>query len=184
LYSGQLSEGARYSELKKTICINILNFNYLKNDAFRSVFHLREDLTGELLSDDEEIHFIELPKFEKTEVNINDKLEGWLLFLKDPNNKAMETIMEREEKIKEAVTYLDLISQSKAERERYEERRISQAFYEIALQKAEEHGTEEGIQKGIQRGVFNTTKKLKEMGLEISKIVQATGLSESEVNKL
>ncbi|MEJ8555098.1 PD-(D/E)XK nuclease family transposase [Tepidibacter sp. Z1-5] len=35
LYEEQLAEGDKYSTLSRTICINIINFKYLKNDRFQ-----------------------------------------------------------------------------------------------------------------------------------------------------
>lgn len=59
----QLVKGDNYSELTKTITINILDFNYLNCEDFHSCYHYYEDTTNELLTDLAEIHFIELPNF-------------------------------------------------------------------------------------------------------------------------
>jgi predicted transposase/invertase (TIGR01784 family) len=61
MYEEQLEEGHFYKNLKKVISINILTFNQIPNDRFHNTYHLREDHTGELLIDDIEIHFMELP---------------------------------------------------------------------------------------------------------------------------
>ena len=42
LYETQISEGDDYNLLNKTICINILNFKYLKNDRFHNSYRLIE----------------------------------------------------------------------------------------------------------------------------------------------
>lgn len=42
LYEEQLNEGEDYSQLKRTVCINILNFKYLKNDRFHNAYRLKE----------------------------------------------------------------------------------------------------------------------------------------------
>jgi hypothetical protein len=65
---------------------------------------------------------IEMLKFEKAKTELNDKLDVWLLFLKDPNNRKLEEVMEKETNIKKAITVLDLISQDKQERMLYETR--------------------------------------------------------------
>jgi hypothetical protein len=46
------------------------------------VFHLREDHTGIELSDDFEVHFMELSKVNDTSVPVEGGLINWLLFLK------------------------------------------------------------------------------------------------------
>ncbi|WP_331497350.1 Rpn family recombination-promoting nuclease/putative transposase, partial [Romboutsia ilealis] len=62
LYEEQLSEGDRYDKLSRTVCINILDFKYLKNDRFHNGYRLKEIETNEELTDLQEIHFIEIPK--------------------------------------------------------------------------------------------------------------------------
>ena len=58
LYSEQLGEGQDYSVLKRTICINILNFKYLKTRKFHSGYRLKEIYSNEELTNVAEIHFI------------------------------------------------------------------------------------------------------------------------------
>jgi predicted transposase/invertase (TIGR01784 family) len=87
LYSGQLNKGDKYKELKKTISINIKNCSIFDVNKFHTAFHIIEDESGLKLIDDLEIHFIEMSKFVRREINMNAKLEEWLLFLADPNNK-------------------------------------------------------------------------------------------------
>lgn len=46
------------------------------------MLHLREDETGLLLTDDLEIHFLELPCLEYGAYSLEDNLVKWLLFIK------------------------------------------------------------------------------------------------------
>ena len=48
--------------LKKTIAINILDFESLPVEKFHSSFHIIEDETGIKLTDVMEVHFLEMPK--------------------------------------------------------------------------------------------------------------------------
>lgn len=59
LYSGQLQEGQSYKMLKKCVAINILNYSFLPNQQYHSVFHLREERSGIPLVDDIELHYLE-----------------------------------------------------------------------------------------------------------------------------
>ena len=47
LYEEQLEEGDRYDKLCRTVCINILDFKYLKNDRFHNGYRLKEIETNE-----------------------------------------------------------------------------------------------------------------------------------------
>ena len=85
IYEEQIQEGDSYSNLNRTVCINILNYNYLKNDRFHNIYRLKEIETNEELTDIEEIHFIEIPKLR--ELNLNDEadmLDVWIEVLRAP----------------------------------------------------------------------------------------------------
>ena len=104
LYEEQLSEGDRYDKLSRTVCINILDFKYLKNDRFHNGYRLKEIETNEELTDLQEIHFIEIPKlkrFESTE-EIVDLLEGWVEFLRDPESEVIRKLEMINKEIREA----------------------------------------------------------------------------------
>jgi len=45
-------------------------------------------------------------------------------------------------------------------------------------------GRREGLEKGIKKGILATAKNLFSMGLPIESIMQATGLSKEELEKL
>lgn len=80
-YSSQLQESQSYSQLKRCVTINILNYTLLPNEMYHNVFHLREDRTGISLIEDIEIHFLELPKLDEQIVSLEQGgLANWLLF--------------------------------------------------------------------------------------------------------
>ena len=62
MYIEQLKSGDKFSKLKKTIAINILDFESLPVEKFHSSFHIIEDETGIKLTDVMEVHFLEMPK--------------------------------------------------------------------------------------------------------------------------
>jgi len=77
----------------------------------------------------------------------------------------------------------------------FEERGIKKGMQKgmrKGIQKGIQKGMTEGIQKGIGEGllrgkiegIHTTAKKMRELGIEISLIQKATGLSEAEINKL
>ena len=63
MYTNQLSEGENYRELPRTVAINILRFNYLKEKNFHNAYRFKNIKNDNELTDIMEIHFIELPKF-------------------------------------------------------------------------------------------------------------------------
>jgi predicted transposase/invertase (TIGR01784 family) len=80
-----LKKGEDYSKLKRTITINILDFILFdNNEPFHTTFHLYEDQNKNLLLTDAfEVHFIELPKFERVVKELDHPLHRYLMFLSE-----------------------------------------------------------------------------------------------------
>ena len=151
LYEEQLSEGDRYDKLSRTVCINILDFKYLKNDRFHNGYRLKEIETNEELTDLQEIHFIEIPKlkrFESTE-EIVDLLEGWVEFLRDPESEVIRKLEMSNKEIREAKDELYRLIRNSKERELYYLREKSLRDEISALANAEEKGLQQGLMQGI-----------------------------------
>ena len=199
LYSEQLNEGEDYSLLKRTICINILNFKYLKTRMFHSVYRMKEIHTNEELSDIQEIHFIEIPKLEDGS-DEKDMLVAWIEFLKNPESEKVRSLEMRVDEIREAKDELIKMSNDDTQRELYEMRAKTLRDKISALNEAERNGIkkgreegrkegiEEGIKEGIEKGEKNKAieiaKSLINLGLDKESIAKSTGLDLWEVEKL
>ncbi len=184
IYEEQIQEGDSYSNLNRTVCINILNYNYLKNDRFHNIYRLKEIETNEELTDIEEIHFIEIPKLR--ELNLNDEadmLEVWIEFLRDPESEVIRNIEMSNEAVRKAKDKLYKLSQSKEDRELYFLREKSIRDEISALSKAKEEGIEQGMQKGAKEEKILIAKNLLDI-LDNNTISEKTGLSLEEVRQL
>ena len=170
LYEEQLSEGEDYSELKRTVCINILNFKYLKNDRFHNGYRLKEIETQEELSDLLEIHFIEIPKLDKNS-DEKDMLVAWTEFLKNPESEKVRSLEMTIEEIREAKDELVRLSNDEEQRQIYEMRSKILKDKISALNKAKK----EGVEEGIKQGKIEIAKSLKGL-LEDDVIAKKTGL--------
>ena len=162
LYEEQLSEGDRYDKLSRTVCINILDFKYLKNDRFHNGYRLKEIETNEELTDLQEIHFIEIPKlkrFESTE-EIVDLLEGWVEFLRDPESEVIRKLEMSNKEIREAKDELYRLSRNSKERELYYLREKSLRDEISALANAKEKGLKEGLKQGLLEGKLESAISL------------------------
>ncbi|MDY3001879.1 MAG: Rpn family recombination-promoting nuclease/putative transposase [Romboutsia timonensis] len=160
LYEEQLSEGDRYDKLSRTVCINILDFKYLKNDRFHNGYRLKEIETNEELTDLQEIHFIEIPKlkrFESTE-EIVDLLEGWVEFLRDPESEVIRKLEMSNKEIREAKDELYRLSRNSKERELYYLREKSLRDEISALANAKEKGLKEGLKQGLLEGKLESAR--------------------------
>ena len=185
LYEEQLEEGDRYDKLCRTVCINILDFKYLKNDRFHNGYRLKEIETNEELTDLEEIHFIEIPKLKKinSEKDIVDVLEGWVEFLRDPESEVVRKLEMTNKEIREAKDELYRLSMDEKERALYFIREKSIRNEISALANAEEKGMERGIKKGERNKAIEIAKSLLDV-LDIETISIKTGLSRKEIEDI
>ena len=184
LYEEQLEEGDRYDKLCRTVCINILDFKYLKNDRFHNGYRLKEIETNEELTDLEEIHFIEIPKLKKinSEKDIVDVLEGWVE-LRDPESEVVRKLEMTNKEIREAKDELYRLSMDEKERALYFIREKSIRDEISALANAEEKGMERGIKKGERNKAIEIAKSLLDV-LDIETISIKTGLSIKEIEDI
>ena len=193
LYEEQIGEGDFYNKLNRTVCINILNFKYLKNDRFHNVYRLKEIETNEELTDIEEIHFIEIPKLKGVDLKEEkDMLKVWIEFLRDPESEVIRSVEMNNEEIRRAKDKLYKLSQDEKERELYFIREKSIKDEASALYNAEQKGIEKGIEQGMKEGLeqgekkakIDTIKKLNLMGLSIEQIAQGVSLTIDEVKQI
>lgn len=176
LYEAQLSEGQKYKELNKCITINILNYAFLPDTRYHSIFQLREIVTHAPLVDDIELHFIELPKLQETAISLEEGLVKWLLFLKGTEREKWEVLAMNEPQLRKAMDTLEFLSQNEEARRLYEMRQKALHDEASMLYGAKEEGKAE-------REIEIVRNMLHE-GMAISLIAKLTGLSEQDIEKI
>lgn len=149
MYEEQLGEGDNYSKLQRTICINVLNFKYLKAANYHTAYRMKEINTNEELTDVVEIHFIEIPKLPK-HTDEKDMLTAWTEFLKDPESDKVRSLELSMEEIREAKDELIRMSNDEEQRALYEMRAKILRDKVSALNKAKEEGIEQGIEQAAR----------------------------------
>ena len=179
LYSEQLNEGEDYSILKRTICINILNFKYLKTRKFHSGYRLKEIYSNEELTDVAEIHFIEIPKLEEG-TDEKDMLVNWVEFLKNPESEKVRSLEMSIEEIRRAKDELIRMSNDDTQRQIYEMRAKTLKDKVSALNEAER----KGIEKGEKKKAIEIAKSMINLGLDKDTILKVTVIYLSEIENL
>lgn len=179
MYEEQLEEGEDYSKLGRTVCINILNFKYLKTDRFHTGYRLKEIETNEELTDIIEMHFIEIPKLEENS-DKRDLLVAWTEFLKDPESEKVRSLEMTVKEIRRAKDQLVRMSNDATQREIYDMRAKILKDKVSALNKAKE----EGIEIGEKNKVVEIALEMLNDGESVEKIVKYSKLSENEVLEL
>ena len=76
LYSEELKTGDEYGSLKRTVCINLIDFNLFDCEDYHSQFSVMEHSRHEVLTDKLSIHFFELKKSRK--YHKNSPMDEWL----------------------------------------------------------------------------------------------------------
>jgi len=187
LYTSQISEGIGYQNLTRTVSINILNFNAIKEKNYHNIYRVRELKQNTDLTDHLEIHFIELDKFTKDLPDLKKTMDRWIYFLKYAE-KFTETNLPEPLKeiqpIEKANVILDRISLNKEQRDIYEARLKMLRDADGALQTARIRGWEKGIEEGIEKGKIEVAKKLLRLDMDVEKISEATGLNVEDIEAM
>ena len=184
--------------LKAVYVIGILNFTFdeQSNDYYHHEVKLIDTRTKEVFYDKLTFIYLEMPKFNKKEEELNGMFEKWLFVLRN-----LSRLLERPKALQERIfTKLfeaaEVAKFTKAEYDSYEE---SLKVYrdwintiETAKIKSKEEGREEGLKEGEKIGIEKGEKKkamemarsLKAKGVAINIIAECSGLSEEEINSL
>jgi len=189
LVTEQLSEGMMFKELKKTISISILDFNFIPDTTeVHNCYKIINTATGkdDKLHDIFELHYIELKKFKKTYHQINSALDRWSTFLTKADKLDKEHMPKELASDKNIVKAIEAVDRMFDEEERlvYETRMQSLADVESKIASAEEKGREEGLAEGINQATQNIALSLAKEGTVIEIIAKVTGLPESEIKQL
>ena len=186
MYEEQLGEGEDYSKLNRTVCINILNFKYLKTEKFHTGYRLKELETNEELTDVIEMHFIEIPKLPE-ESDEKDMLMAWTEFLRNPESEKVRSLEMSIEEIREAKDELIRLSNDNKQRELYEMRSKILKDKVSALNEAERKGIEKGRKEGIEDGIKQEKVEIAKNLLDVlddETISLKTGLTIEKIQQL
>ena len=129
----------------------------------------------ELATDKLEMITIELPKFNKKNPKADNELNQWLWLIIGEEEKIKMASKENE-KIKKAIKIIDEMSMDPKEWELYRSRQMAIMNYNIGMKNSEKNGEKKTREK--------IAKKLLNMGLDAEKIIEATGITKEELNKI
>lgn len=110
MFTKQLKVGQKYKELKKCICINILEFKRSEFEDCHLTYHIYDDKYKSVFSDLFEIHLLELPKTDELK-EINKELYQWLRFIQSDSRKEMEGMSKTSPMLEKAIARLETFHQ-------------------------------------------------------------------------
>jgi len=184
-FSIQLNVGDDYTLLNPVIALTITDFEmFPESPKVISRYKLKEqdDLTD--YSDDIELVFVELPKFDRSLEQLETTTDKWLYFLKCANQlEAVPSSLELIPAINHAFNVAKQSKLSRKELEVLENREIFIHDSRNAILKARQEGRDEGEAIGAKQKAINIARQLLNV-LDVDTISQMTGLSIAEIQTL
>ena len=177
-------------ELKAVYIIGILNFTF--NDTDGDYFHHEVKLvdlyTHKVFYDKLTFIYLEMPKFNKKEDELESMFDKWLFVLRNLSSlferpRALQTAMNKE--LFEAAGIAKF--NPKELGEYWESLKNFRDWYSVMstqLKKGREEGLKEGLEQGRKEECFKNAKKMKQAGIAFDVIAQVTGLSIGEIASL
>ncbi|MDF9524388.1 Rpn family recombination-promoting nuclease/putative transposase [Bacillus cereus] len=184
MYYSQMTQGMKYTELRPTICINIVDFILFPEEKeFHNVNTVMNIKSKRIITENMQLHFLEIPKViqEWQGERIDpweDSLARWLLLFPAHEDERLTTIleaiaMEKDPVLKKAIEDWERLSSDKEFLRLYwaREKEIKDRISEIET--AEEKAAKEAKIQLIQNMI--------KVGVPIEKVAEAAELSVEEV---
>jgi len=182
----QAEKGGWDFNLKAVFCIGILDFTFNdyrgepeKNEVVHEIKLRNKD--GKIFYDKLTYIYIEMPNFNKTESELQNRLDKWLFFI-----KHLEDFQNIPQIFKNEVVFVEAFE--KAELARFNQAEL--AIYEDSLKGYRDikniidTAWAEGELKGETKTKKQVAKALKDSGIPIDVISKSTGLTGDEINQL
>ena len=184
MYTENLKTGEVYTKLPKCITINIVGEGFNLNSLLHSEYNVVEKHINNRLSDEFEIHFLNLAKV-KDDENIGQdekkkKLYNWLRFIETDDEEVRNMLAQESPIMAKANATINIMEMSPKEKWLYENR----MKYEHDKASWKHVGYQEGLDKGAYQKALETAAAFKRMGIDIEKIAEGTGLSKKEIEAL
>lgn len=177
LYTKDLQRGQSYSELNRTVSINLLNFQLFSYPDFHSMFALFNSKNHHRLTEQLEIHFLEITKWKPKNIKEMRRLDMWGAYFSNRlSDKEMEEIAMSEPIIGDVIKAEQAFMQDPDFLREYNAREEEYTRYITDMQITRE--------EGIKKGVDTVAHKLLKMGAELDFIAEATGLKVDYLRKL
>lgn len=187
----QATKGSEWNyELKAVYTIGILNFvfDHDKNDYFHHEVKLIDTRTREVFYDKLTFIYLEMPKFNKTEQELETMFDKWMFVLRNLSRLMERPIALQERVFERLFRAAEIANFSKKELFEYEDSLKNYRDWYSVMSTAEQKGMNKGLAEGLAEGHAQEkqeiARNLKSLGLSPEVISQATGLCPEEINQL
>ena len=177
-YKERMEKGEDYNELKPVVSILIANYDIVPFKSikkYHTIWNLREtDYLSYILTDNIELHVLEIPKIKKLGIDIKkDELALWLSFINNPRDKEVLKMVKKGSALDQAMEELKKLSGDPGFNEivqaRAKEIMDDVSFRSAAKRQGIREGFEEGKEQGIKEGKEQGIKEGKEQGIKEGK---------------
>ena len=188
LYYNVLQKGEDYKEIKKVIAINILDYNEFEEGPYHEIAKLRREYLYKILTDKIEIHFIQIPKFKKQRKDMKTKLDMWMDFISQIDEKEVKNAMSKNKEIKKAQEEYEYLTGDEAERRiaflREKAIRDENSIFDAGKDIGFKDGIEKGIKQGKEKEQKEIVKSMLKEKIPIETIMKITKLSKEKIEKI
>jgi len=170
MYLMGLNKGEDYITLNPAITINIMGHEIFPNEPLHSMYSIYNIETGRRLNEDLELHFLEIPKFQKKPIGEMTRMERWLAYFSNKlNTEEMEELAMSDATIKKAVNDTDIFMMDFEERLKYINRQMAIMDYNTDMRVSREEGHKAGLEEGHKAGLEEGHKAgLEEMAIDMA----------------
>ena len=174
--------------LKAVYTIGILDFVFDEdkedNVYYHHVVKLMDVNKKEVFYEKLTYIYLEMPKFQKTEAELETMTDKWLYALKN-----LPRLLERPAALQERIfkKFFDVAEIGNLSKEEYAKYFESEKIYydnDGAIRTAEAKGRAEGRAEGERKNALEVAKRMKEKGMSASVIAELTRLGEEDINAL
>jgi predicted transposase/invertase (TIGR01784 family) len=205
----QAQVGTWNYKLKAVYCIGILDFffNPSNDNSPKQVLHkvdasekennaprvihtgMLKDQDGKVIYDKLQFIYLEMPRFQKEEHELESRLDQWLYFIKHLEDFQQIPEIFKDSVFISAFKAAEIAQYNEQERYAYHESlktlRDNYAVFEYALEtataEAEKKGLEKGMEKGENRAYYKAIKNLEAKGKSLPEISDLLDLSIEEI---
>ncbi|MGH1338697.1 MAG: Rpn family recombination-promoting nuclease/putative transposase [Aureispira sp.] len=174
----QAQAGAWDFKLSAVYTIGILDFMFEDHKDSPDILHTVQlkNQSNQVFYDKLTYLYIELPKFKKTEEELENKFDKWLYVFRHLSQLQDRPIALQERVFEKLFEAASIATFSRQERDLYED---SLKYYRDIKNVVDTSKEEGGAERAME-----IAKTMKADGLPISTIIKYTGLSEDEIRKL
>jgi predicted transposase/invertase (TIGR01784 family) len=183
LITEQIGSGGNYNQIQNVISIIITDKTLIQHsEKYHHLFTFYDPKAKVEFTDLVEIYTVELNKLPKNADG--SPLYDWAQFINAKTEEELAMVSNRNPQIEKAAVKLRRLSADEQTRWEYEMREKARMDMESSRRWDREEGKVEGLQQGLQQGKIETARKFKSMGLSTSQIIEGTGLSIEDIEKL